>query len=365
MVAVPEVGVTRPTSERRVVRLARSVRTEEADDLALVDVEAQVVDGADGAEVLGEVLNRDDGHVTVIVRSGCDPPTRGQARDRGVNAEDPSARTPRMKITITGASGLIGAEARRAAARPRRRGHHAVAQPLLRPAPSRWQPEEEPRPGRGARRAATRVIHLAGENVAQRWSDDAKRRIRSSRELGTRNLVAGIEAADPRPRVLVSSSAVGYYGPHGDEQLDEQTRGRRRLPRRGVRDLGARGAARGRARPARRLRPHRRRARPGRRRAGEDAAVLQARRRRPGRGRRPVHAVDPRRRRGRHLPRRARRRRLGGPDQRERARAGHQQDVLQGARPRAAPARRSRPCPASRSARSTARWPRSSPRASA
>ena len=76
-------------------------------------------------------------------------------------------------------------------------------------------PSRSPRPptldGRDA------VIHLAGENVAQRWSDDAKRRIRSSRELGTRNLVAGIEAAEQRPRVLVSSSAVGYYGPHGDE----------------------------------------------------------------------------------------------------------------------------------------------------
>jgi hypothetical protein len=48
-------------------RLARSVRTEEADDLALVDVEAQVVDGAHGAEVLREVLNCDDGHVNVMV----------------------------------------------------------------------------------------------------------------------------------------------------------------------------------------------------------------------------------------------------------------------------------------------------------
>ena len=86
-----------------------------------------------------------------------------------------------------------------------------------------WQPEDEPAPA-AALAGRDAVVHLAGENVAQRWSDDAKRRIRSSRELGTRNLVAGIEAADPRPRVLVSSSAVGYYGPHGDERLDEQTR---------------------------------------------------------------------------------------------------------------------------------------------
>jgi uncharacterized protein (TIGR01777 family) len=65
------------------------------------------------------------------------------------------------------------------------------------------------------------VIHLAGEPVAQRWSAKAKERIRRSREEGTRALVAGIAQADPRPRVLVSSSAVGYYGPHGDERLTE------------------------------------------------------------------------------------------------------------------------------------------------
>jgi hypothetical protein len=65
------------------------------------------------------------------------------------------------------------------------------------------------------------VVHLAGENLAQRWTKAAKRRIVASRELGTRNVVAGIAAADPRPRVLVSSSGVGYYGPQGEAPLDE------------------------------------------------------------------------------------------------------------------------------------------------
>jgi uncharacterized protein (TIGR01777 family) len=67
------------------------------------------------------------------------------------------------------------------------------------------------------------VVHLAGEPIAQRWTADAKQRIRASREVGTRNLVAGLRAAEPRPRVLVSQSAVGYYGPHGDERVDEST----------------------------------------------------------------------------------------------------------------------------------------------
>ena len=43
------------------------------------------------------------------------------------------------------------------------------------------------------------VVHLAGEDIAQRWNDEPLRRIRESREIGTRNLVAGIAAADPRP----------------------------------------------------------------------------------------------------------------------------------------------------------------------
>jgi len=126
-----------------------------------------------------------------------------------------------MKITVTGASGLIGSKL---VERLRARGDEVatLSRNPSSPGAVRWLPEQEPAPA-AALSGSDAVIHLAGENVAQRWSDDAKRRIRSSRELGTRNLVAGIEAADPRPRVLVSASAVGYYGPHGDEELDEDT----------------------------------------------------------------------------------------------------------------------------------------------
>ena len=126
-----------------------------------------------------------------------------------------------MKVTITGASGLIGS---RLVERLRARGDEVttLSRSPSSPGAVRWMPEQEPAPVE-ALSGHDAVIHLAGENVAQRWSDDAKHRIRASRELGTRNLVAGIEAAEERPRVLVSSSAVGYYGPHGDERLDEDT----------------------------------------------------------------------------------------------------------------------------------------------
>jgi uncharacterized protein (TIGR01777 family) len=125
-----------------------------------------------------------------------------------------------MKITVTGASGLIGS---RLVDRLRGRGDEVttLSRNPSSPGAVRWLPEHEPAPAT-ALAGRDAVVHLAGENVAQRWTEDAKRRIRSSRELGTRNLVAGLAIADPRPAALVASSAVGYYGPHGDEVLDER-----------------------------------------------------------------------------------------------------------------------------------------------
>ncbi len=65
------------------------------------------------------------------------------------------------------------------------------------------------------------MVHLIGEPVDQRWSDDAKREIRDSRVLSTRNLVAALRDLDDRPAALVSQSASGWYGPRGDERVDE------------------------------------------------------------------------------------------------------------------------------------------------
>jgi uncharacterized protein len=132
-----------------------------------------------------------------------------------------------MRVTITGATGRIGT---RLVGALRRRGDEVTvlsrdaerARAALGTDAVAWRPEDEPAP-ESALAGRDGVIHLAGEDVAQRWSDDAKRRLLASRELGTRNLVAGLRAADPRPGVLVSASAVGYYGPHGDEPVTEET----------------------------------------------------------------------------------------------------------------------------------------------
>jgi uncharacterized protein len=136
-----------------------------------------------------------------------------------------------MRILITGATGTIGlalADGLRA------RGDQVVA---LSRDPERgqrvlgegvevhgWADPVGESPPAEALRGADGVVHLLGEPIAQRWSDDAKQRIRDSRVNGTRHLVQGLNALPEaeRPRVLVSQSAVGYYGARGDAPLDEQ-----------------------------------------------------------------------------------------------------------------------------------------------
>lgn len=131
-----------------------------------------------------------------------------------------------MRLTVTGGTGLLGTRLVRELTR---RGDEVT---VLSRDPERasdslegvqalaWDPGAGPAPvealeGRDA------VVHLASENIGQRWRDEAKRRIRQSRVQGTRNLVEGLRAARPRPRALVSAAAVGYYGPHGAEPLAE------------------------------------------------------------------------------------------------------------------------------------------------
>jgi hypothetical protein len=133
-----------------------------------------------------------------------------------------------VRVAVTGATGLIGGalvrelQARGDEVTVLTRDPSRAAQKLGAVEAVRWSdPSSEPAPAE-ALAGRDAVVHLAGEPIAQRWTDDAKRRIRESRELGTRNLVAGLRALEePRPRALVSQSAIGWYGAHGDERLDE------------------------------------------------------------------------------------------------------------------------------------------------
>lgn len=65
------------------------------------------------------------------------------------------------------------------------------------------------------------VVNLAGASIAARWTAERREQIRSSRVNGTRALVEAIRAAERRPQVLLNASAVGYYGPRGDEVVHE------------------------------------------------------------------------------------------------------------------------------------------------
>jgi uncharacterized protein len=140
-----------------------------------------------------------------------------------------------MKIVIAGGTGFLG---RPLAAALGAAGHEAVVltraagqtpkhdRPNATSSPRlvAWAPNGEAGPWAGEVDGAAAVVNLAGESIAAgRWTDARKQRILESRVLATRSLVQAIRrAASPRP-ALISGSAVGYYGPRGDEIVTEAT----------------------------------------------------------------------------------------------------------------------------------------------
>jgi uncharacterized protein len=132
-----------------------------------------------------------------------------------------------VRVLVTGASGLIGSALCDALFA---RGDHVVG---LTRNPSRarsanprvtwhkWEPMLE-RPDPAAFEGVDGVVHLLGERIDQKWTDESKQRIMESRRQGTHNLVQAIEALEDPPKVLVSQSAVGYYGDRGSDEVDER-----------------------------------------------------------------------------------------------------------------------------------------------
>ena len=130
-----------------------------------------------------------------------------------------------MTYLLTGSAGFIG---RRLAALLLAGGHNVCylgrkRSPSLdsRAAFFLWEKPEKTLPPLETVPRIDAVIHLAGEPVMQRWTAEAKQRIRSSRIAGTRNLVAAIGKLKHKPKVLASASAVGYYGNRGDDVVTE------------------------------------------------------------------------------------------------------------------------------------------------
>jgi uncharacterized protein len=128
-----------------------------------------------------------------------------------------------MKIVVTGSSGLVGSAL---VLHLRLAGHEVLRLVRGRPAaadelcwdPRGWQLDQQAFAGVEA------VVHLAGEPIAEgRWSDERKELIRQSRVDGTRFLSQALASLAEKPKVLVSASAVGFYGDRGDEELTEES----------------------------------------------------------------------------------------------------------------------------------------------
>ncbi|MGN6256761.1 MAG: TIGR01777 family oxidoreductase [Solirubrobacterales bacterium] len=136
-----------------------------------------------------------------------------------------------MRVLVTGASGLIGtalcdalfARGDDVVGLSRDPGRARGSNPRV--TWHRWEPTLE-RPDPAAFEGVEGVVNLVGERIDQRWTDEAKQKIMETRRQGTHNLVQAIEALEEskRPKVLVSQSAVGYYGDRGSEEVDESAK---------------------------------------------------------------------------------------------------------------------------------------------
>ena len=130
-----------------------------------------------------------------------------------------------MTVVLAGGSGFLGSKLR---AQLERDGHRVVnlTRSPRRDGPSdvRWQPDGSAGQLAPHLEGADAVVNLAGENIAGRfWSEARKAQLRNSRLLATRTIVHAIAACERPPKALVSGSAVGYYGAHGDETVTERT----------------------------------------------------------------------------------------------------------------------------------------------
>ena len=129
---------------------------------------------------------------------------------------------PRLRIAVSGASGLIG---RQLVAYLTTGGHRVMRLVRRDDAPAadeiRWSAATGVR-DLDRLEAVDAVVHLAGAPVAQRWDEAARRRIEESRVLGTRTLVDALGQLDSPPGVFLGASAVGYYGDTGGASVDEK-----------------------------------------------------------------------------------------------------------------------------------------------
>ncbi len=128
-----------------------------------------------------------------------------------------------MNILVTGATGLIGTALISLLTQNKNRVIRLVRKTQLAPGEIGWDPYAQTLDIE-ALEGLDAVVHLAGENIADgRWTAGKKLRIRESRIQGTRFLAQSLASLFDPPKVLVSVSAIGYYGDRGEELLDEES----------------------------------------------------------------------------------------------------------------------------------------------
>jgi len=128
-----------------------------------------------------------------------------------------------LNILVTGSTGLIGSELCTILTKSNHRVMRMVRRAPVQDDEVRWDPDSGTIEKSGLE-GLDAVVHLAGESIASgRWTAEKKRRIRQSRIKGTGLLAQSLAALLDPPKVLVSVSAVGYYGNRGEEQLDEDS----------------------------------------------------------------------------------------------------------------------------------------------
>jgi len=123
-------------------------------------------------------------------------------------------------ILISGASGLIGSALVHALRSRKCDVKRLVRRRASSPDEVSWYPDRGEIDAQ-ALNGVDAVVNLAGENLSQRWTTAARRRIRDSRVQATTLLARTIAQSNPRPRVFVSASAMGIYGTHRDDPIDE------------------------------------------------------------------------------------------------------------------------------------------------
>ncbi|HTK38829.1 MAG TPA: TIGR01777 family oxidoreductase [Pyrinomonadaceae bacterium] len=127
-----------------------------------------------------------------------------------------------MKIVITGAGGLIGTALQKSF---KEKGYDLLLAGRGKPnAANQIQFDAEAGFADPERLEGTEaVIHLAGEPISGRWTDEKKQKIRDSRVHGTRRVVEVLSHLKTKPKVLISASGIGYYGDRGDDVMTEMS----------------------------------------------------------------------------------------------------------------------------------------------